>query len=87
MTIPENKPVDAGEEITTQKQADALPDAEVGTEAFREGVSDVNAEFAEGYIDLYGNEGYEAVIGVGPNPETSFNKHTEPQVGEGAELE
>ncbi len=87
VTIPENKLVGVGEEITTQEQADALPDAEAGTEAFREGVLDVNAEFAEGYVDLYENEGYEAVIGVGPNPETSFNEQTEPQVGEGAELQ
>ncbi len=85
--IPENKLVGVGEEIITQEQADALPDAEAGTEAFREGVLDVNAEFAEGYIELYENEGYEAVIGVGPNPETSFNGQTESQVGEEVELQ
>ena len=86
-TLPENKLVGVGEEITAQEQADTLPNAEAGTEAFREGVLDVNAEFAEGYIDLYENEGYEAVMGVGSNPVTSFNEQTEPQVGEGAELQ
>ena len=85
--IPENALVDVGEEITTQEEADALPEAPEATEEFRREVLDVNAEFAEGYIELYETEGYEAVIGIGPNPETSFNSQTEPQIGEGAEIQ
>lgn len=86
--IPENAYVDVGQEVTTQEQADDLPEAEPETEEFREEVLDVNREFAEGYIELYdGGEGYEEVIEVGPNPETSFNPESaEPQIGEGAEI-
>ena len=88
VTIPENRLVGAGEEITTQAQADALPEAEPATEEFRQGVLDVNAEFAEGYIELYETEGYEAVVGTtGPNPETSFNQRADPQVAQPALLQ
>ena len=88
VTIPENRLVGAGEEITTQAQADALPEAEPATEEFRQGVLDVNAEFAEGYIELYETEGYEAVVGTtGPNPETSFNPSAEPQIAQPAVLQ
>lgn len=84
VTIPENKLVGAGEEITTQAQADAEP----ATEEFRQGVLDVNAEFAEGYIGLYENDGYEAVVGTtGPNPETGFNQRAEPQIAQPAVLQ
>jgi hypothetical protein len=37
-------------------------------EEFKREVLDVNAAFAESYIELYEQEGYEALIGVGPNP-------------------
>ena len=86
--IPENAYVDVGQEITTQEQADVLPKAEPDTEEFRREVLEVNREFAEGYIELYnGGEGYEDVIGAGPNPETSFNREqVEPQIGEGTEM-
>ncbi len=87
VTIPENSLVGVGEEVTTQEQADALPEAPAATEEFRQGVLDVNAEFAESYIELYESEGYEAVIEVGTNPGTSFAEQTEPQVGDGAELQ
>ncbi|MDP9425911.1 MAG: hypothetical protein M3P37_07715, partial [Actinomycetota bacterium] len=88
VTIPENRLVGAGEQITTQAQADALPEAEPATEEFRQGVLDVNAEFAESYIELYENDGYEAVVGTtGPNPETGFNQRAEPQVAEPAVLQ
>ena len=88
VTIPENRLVGPGEEITTQEQADALPEADTSTEEFREGVLDVNAEFAEGYIELYETEGYESVVGVtGPNPATSFNEQAEPQVAEPFEIQ
>lgn len=88
VTIPENGLAGAGEEITTQAQADALPEAEPADEEFRQDILDVNAEFAEGYIELYENDGYEAVVGTtGPNPETSFAEQSEPQIEKPAELQ
>ena len=88
VTIPENRLVGAGEEITTQEQADALPEADPSTEEFRRAVLDVNEEFAASYIELYESEGYEAVVGtMGPNPETTFNQQAEPQVEEPALLQ
>ena len=88
VTIPENRLVGPGEEITTQAQADALPEAEPATEEFRQGVLDVNAEFAEGYIELYETEGYETVVNTtSPNPATSFNEAAEPQIQEPAEIQ
>ena len=88
VTIPENRLVGPGEQITTQEQADALPEADPSTEEFRQGVLDVNAEFAEGYIELYETEGYETVVNVtSPNPQTEFNESTEPQVSEPFEIQ
>ena len=86
--IPENAYVDVGQEVTTQEQADALPEAETDTEEFRDEVLEVNKEFAEGYIELYdGGEGYDEVIGIGPNPQTSFNpEQVEPQIAEGTRI-
>ena len=47
----------------------------------------MNAEFAEGYVDLHEEEGYEAVVAVGPNPETEFNPESvEPQIGAESEI-
>ena len=51
--LAENAYVDVGQVITTQEQADALPEAEHDTEEFRHEVLDVHAEFAEGYVELY----------------------------------
>jgi carbon dioxide concentrating mechanism protein CcmM len=83
VTIPENAFVGVGQVIDKQSEADALPTAEEGTEEFRREVLEVNEEFAEGYIELYKEEGEEALTGIGPNPETSFNpKEIEPEVPE-----
>ena len=42
---------------------------------------DTNREFAEAYIDLYEEEGYDAVVEVGPNPKTSWNsRRVEPEL-------
>ncbi len=69
--------------VDKQSEADALPTAEEATEEFRREVLEVNKEFAEGYIELYKEEGEEALSGIGPNPETSFNpKEIEPEVPE-----
>jgi carbon dioxide concentrating mechanism protein CcmM len=79
--IPQNAYVDVGQEVTTQEQADALATAVEATEEFRREVLEVNKEFAEGYIELYEEEGAEALSGIGPSPKTSFNpKKIEPEV-------
>jgi carbon dioxide concentrating mechanism protein CcmM len=79
--IPQNAYVDVGQEVTTQEQADALPTAEEATEEFRREVLEVNKEFAEGYIEIYEEEGEEALTGIGPSSKTSFNpKKFEPAV-------
>jgi carbon dioxide concentrating mechanism protein CcmM len=84
VTIPENALVGVGEVVTNQADADALPETDSGTAEFKEEVLDVNAEFAEGYIELYEEEGEGAVTGVGPNPVTSFNPETvEPEIEQG----
>ena len=81
VTVPENALVGVGQVVDEQSEADALPTAEEGTEEFRREVLEVNKEFAEGYIELYREEGEEALTGIGPNPETSFNpKEIEPEV-------
>ena len=83
VTVPENALVGVGQIVDKQSEADALPTAEEGTEEFRREVLEVNEEFAEGYIELYKEEGEEALTGIGPNPETSFNpKEIEPDVPE-----
>jgi carbon dioxide concentrating mechanism protein CcmM len=75
--------VGVGQIVDKQSEADALPTAEEATEEFRREVLEVNEEFAEGYIELYKEEGKEALTGIGPNPETTFNpKEIEPQVPE-----
>lgn len=83
VTVPENAFVGVGQVVDKQSEADALPTAEEATAEFRREVLEVNEEFAEGYIELYKEEGEEALTGIGPNPETSFNpKEIEPQVPE-----
>jgi carbon dioxide concentrating mechanism protein CcmM len=83
VTVPENAFVGVGQVVDKQSEADALPTAEEATEEFRREVLEVNEEFAKGYIELYKEEGEEALTGIGPNPETSFNpKEIEPDVPE-----
>ena len=85
--IPEDTLVSPGMKVTTQEQAEALAKVTGAEEEFKREVLDVNAEFAESYIELYEQEGYEASIGVGPNPETSFNPNlVVPRIGD-AEVE
>jgi carbon dioxide concentrating mechanism protein CcmM len=88
--IPEDAYVGAGEIVTDQADADDLPTIEdVGVdEYYQEALLDIHDELTQGYIELYEKEGYDAVMEVAPNPETSFNpKPIEPQVGENVELE
>ena len=85
--LPEDALVMPGQVITKQRQADALPRVGEGEEEFKHEVLDVNAEFAESYIELYESGGHQSVIGVGPNPLTSFNPEAvQPQIGAGTEI-
>ena len=87
VTLPENALVPPGAEITTQEDADTLERIGGPEEEVKETVLGVNGELAEGYVRLYESEGYDAVIGVGPNPEASFNPESvEPEIGEGTEV-
>jgi carbon dioxide concentrating mechanism protein CcmM len=81
--IPRDRIVPVGAVITTQAQADAL---ELKTEAnaeFQREVLEVNREFAEGYAELYEDEGFEAVTDVSAAPRTEFNEGAEPTIGQG----
>ena len=84
VTIPENALVGVGKVVTSQQQADALPKTDRDTKEFKRGVLDVNAEFAEGYIEIYESEDEDALTGIGPNPVTSFNgDQVTPEVEQG----
>jgi carbon dioxide concentrating mechanism protein CcmM len=89
--IPEKSFVGPGEVVDDQKTADDLPKtSEVDLSKYynRKEQLDTNTEFAEAYIDLYEEEGYEAVVEVGPNPKTSWNqKQVEPEIGKNVELQ
>lgn len=79
--------VPVGAEIRTQREADALPRKADANSEFQEEVLEVNEEFAEQYQDLYREEGFEGVTGVGPAPRTSFNRGRRPRIGAGTRLE
>jgi carbonic anhydrase/acetyltransferase-like protein (isoleucine patch superfamily) len=88
--IPDNSYVGAGEEVTDQATADALPKIdEVDVDKYyTQDLVAVDRELAKAYIELYEREGYEAVIDVGVNPKTSFNpEQVEPQIGERVDLQ
>ena len=89
--IPEKSFVGPGVVVDDQKTADALPktnEVDLGKYYDRKEQIDTNREFAEAYIDLYEEEGYEAVVEVGPNPKTSWNsRQVEPEIGENVELQ
>src|SRR5215210_3137008 len=72
--VPEKSFVGPGEIVSDQKAAGALPktdEVDLGKYYNRKEQLDTNREFAEAYIDLYEEEGYDAVVEVGPNPTTS----------------
>ena len=85
--LPENVVVPSGAEITEQSQVEGLDKVDTATEAFKRGVLDVNAEFARGYGELYEQEGFAGLIGIGPNPDTPFAPTAEPQLGENVVVE
>jgi carbonic anhydrase/acetyltransferase-like protein (isoleucine patch superfamily) len=89
--VPDKSFVGPGEVVSDQKTADALPKtSEVDLKKYydRKEQIDTNKEFAEAYIDLYEEEGYDAVVEVGPNPKTSWNsRQVEPEIGDNVELQ
>jgi carbonic anhydrase/acetyltransferase-like protein (isoleucine patch superfamily) len=88
--IPDDAYVASGEVVTEQAAADDLPTIEeVGVdEYYQEALLDIHDELTKGYIELFEKDGYQGLLEVGPNPETSFNpEQTEPQLGENVELQ
>lgn len=88
--IPDNRYVGAGEVVTDQADADTLPTIEEEGVAgyYQEALLDIHNELTQGYIELFDAEGYDAVMEVTANPETSFNKkQIKPQIGDNAELD
>ncbi len=88
VTIPADSLVAIGQRVTTQEQADALPKLTEDNNEFKQEVLEVNAEFAEGYIELFEDGGHEAVTGVSAGPQTEWNPNpAEPTLGENVRLE
>ncbi len=88
--VPDDAYVPAGEVVTDQADADELPTIEeVGVdEYYQEALLDIHDELTRGYIELFEKEGYDSLLEIAPNPETSFNpEQIEPQLGENVELD
>jgi len=88
--IPDDSYVGTGEVVKDQATADDLPTIEeVGVDKYyQEALLDIHRELTQGYIELYETEGYDALMEVAPNPETSFNpEKSEPQIGQNVELD
>lgn len=87
--IPDDAYVGAGEVVTDQATADALPEIEEAgvDEYYVRDLLEIDQELRKAFIELYETEGYDAVVDVGPNPKTSFNPEVvEPQIDERVEL-
>ena len=89
--IPAQSFVGPGEVVSDQSTADALPkvdEVDIAKYYDEKEHLDTNRELAKAYIDLYQEEGYDGVLEVGPNPQTSWNpEQVEPQIGENVELQ
>jgi carbonic anhydrase/acetyltransferase-like protein (isoleucine patch superfamily) len=87
VVIPPDRITPFGVRITTQAEADALPEVTEANEEFKRGVQHVNVAFVEGYIALFEQVGRDGVEGIGPNPVTEFNPvSVSPQIGDGVVL-
>ncbi len=88
VTIPKDRIVPIGANITTQAQANALKSKAEDNSKFQNEVLEVNEEFAEHYNELYQEKGYDGVTGVSPAPKTSWNtKPVAPTVGKNVRLD
>jgi carbonic anhydrase/acetyltransferase-like protein (isoleucine patch superfamily) len=76
-----NRLVPVGATITSQAEADALPRKAAAQSEFQREVLEVNAEFAEGYRELYRRGGEDETIGVSRSPRTAFNRGRAPRIG------
>jgi len=85
--IPRDRIVGIGQRVTTQTVANALPSKAEAHADFQREVLEVNEEFAEGYAELYHDEGHAAVTGVSRSPRTSFNRGLRPTIGSGLSRE
>jgi carbonic anhydrase/acetyltransferase-like protein (isoleucine patch superfamily) len=87
VTLPPGRITPAGATITSQEVADALPKLAEPLEEFRSEVLSVNEEFAGAYSRFYHEAGPGSLVGVGPNPPTSFNpRPVQPTLGDGVRL-
>lgn len=85
--VPRDRLVPTGAVVTTQAQADALPRKTEANAEFQRDVLEVNAEFAQGYTELYQEKGFDAVNRAGAAPRTSWNPNpVPPTLGRGVEL-
>lgn len=85
--VPPNRITPMGARITTQAEADALPELAEANDEFKHEVQEVNLEFAESYIRLYEALGRSGVERVGVNPSTSWNPEPiTPQIEDGTVL-
>ena len=83
VVIPPNRITPVGTRITTQADADALPEVTEANDEFKRAVQNVNIEFAAGYTTLYEQSGRSAVEGISRNPVTEFNPESiEPTIGD-----
>ena len=88
VTIPKDRIVPTGANITTQAQANALKSKAEDNSKFQNEVLEVNEEFAEHYNELYQEKGYDGVTGLSPAPKTSWNTQpVAPTVGKNVRLE
>lgn len=88
VTIPADSLVAIGQRVTTQEDADALSKVTDAENAFKVEVLEVNAEFAEKYVELYEEEGHASVIGVSQAPATEWNPDpVTPTLGDNVVLE
>jgi carbonic anhydrase/acetyltransferase-like protein (isoleucine patch superfamily) len=87
VVIPPNRITPLGVRISTQAEADALPEVTDANDEFKHGVQEVNVAFVEGYTALFEQLGRDGVEGIGPNPVTDFNPvSVSPQIGDGVSL-
>jgi carbonic anhydrase/acetyltransferase-like protein (isoleucine patch superfamily) len=87
VVIPPNRITPVGVHITSQADADALPEVTEGNDDFKRAVQHVNVEFATGYSALFQQFGRSAVEGVSQNPMTSFTPESiMPTIGDGVVL-
>ena len=86
--VASNRFIPIGATITTQAQADRLPEVIAINQRFKQQVQAVNLEFVTGYTNQYHACGIAPLEGVGPNPCTSWNPvPVNPTIGADTQLD